>query len=719
MDIGSTDRANASSRRVTPSQMREGPIVRPMLALAAPMVAVLVAQTIVGVAETFYVGLLGTDALAGAALVFPLLMLMTMMANGGIGGGVASAIARATGAGRRGDADALVLHALILAIVFGACFTAAAIVFGPRLYAALGARSNVLALAVKYSTFIFAAAIPTWMTNLMAAALRGIGNVRVPALVTLLGTFVLVPLSPLFIFGYGPIPRFGIAGAGIAIAIYYLGATAFLLAYLASGRGGLTLRLARPQWRLFASILRVGLISAVGTLVANLTVVVLTGLIGQFGADAIAGYGAASRLDYVQIPFLFGLGTAVVTMVGVNVGAGQHLRARRIAWAGASIAALAAEMIGLAAAAFPASIVAGGAVATVAVVTVGAVAFASHKLEAPLVSPIPVVRTILVTAGSPGGPHYTGVVHARYESALGFRVAGKIAERMVDPGDRVRKGQALMRLDETDFSLALKAAHAAVEAARANSIQAASDEARRRKLVGEGWVTAQAYEQNKALSDATAAQLASALAQEKQVADQAGYAILQADADGVIMEVPSDPGQVVAAGQTVVRLAHDGSREAEIYLPEGSEREAGDPAVATLYARPNEGVPAILRELSAMADPATRTYRARYVLGGNGKTAPLGATVTVRLSQAKNGSVFDVPVGAVFDAGHGPSVWVVDPDTSSVAARTVTIERMGEERAAISSGLVPGERIVSLGAHLLKPGERVEIANSPLDTTTQ
>ena len=196
----------ASTRGIASVQMLGGAIVRPMMALAAPMVTVLVAQTLVGIAEAFYVGRLGTDKLAGATLVFPLTMLMTMMANGGIGGGVASAIARATGAGRRDDANALAWHAVVLALIFGSLFTAGAILLGPYLYVALGGRSEVLESAVTYSTFMFAASVPTWITNLMAASLRGVGNVKVPALVTLLGSALLVPLSPLLIFGLGPMP---------------------------------------------------------------------------------------------------------------------------------------------------------------------------------------------------------------------------------------------------------------------------------------------------------------------------------------------------------------------------------------------------------------------------------------------------------------------------------------------------------------------------------
>ena len=342
--------STAGARRLA---MLKGPVLPTMLRLAAPMVAVFVAQTFVSVAETWYVSFLGTDALAGVALVFPVLLLMTTMSNGGIGGGVASAIARATGAGRGEDADALVWHALVLAALFGAAFTAAALLFGPALYRALGGEGPALTAALTYSTFVFAGAVPIWMTNLMTSALRGVGNVRVPALVVLVGAAVLVPASPLLIFGLGPVPRLGVAGAGTAVAIYYLGATLVLLRYLAAGRGGLVLRRRRLEWRLFRAILGVGLLSALGTLQASLTIVLVTGAVGLFGIDALAGYGAASRLDTVLIPLMFGLGTAVVTMVGVNVGAGQQARARRIALTGALLAAGVTEAVGLVAAFAP------------------------------------------------------------------------------------------------------------------------------------------------------------------------------------------------------------------------------------------------------------------------------------------------------------------------------------------------------------------------------
>jgi len=333
--------------------MLQGPVLATMLKLAGPTIVVLLAQVAVGVAETFYVSYLGTEALAGVTLVFPILMLMTMMSNGAIGGGVAAAVARAIGAGRKDDADALGLHALLLAVVFGAIFTAATLLFGRMMYGALGGSGAVLDAALTYSAFVFAGAVPAWIVNLLAATLRGAGNVKLPALVTLVSAAVLVVLSPALIFGFGPVPRLGIAGAGTAVTAFNLAAAVALILYMRSGRSVLRLKPARLKRRLFADVLGVGLLSAVGTTQFNLTVLLVTGAVGLFGANALAGYGIASRLDYLLIPLLFGLGTAVVTMVGTNIGAGAMARARRIAWTGALLAALIAEAIGGLVAVFP------------------------------------------------------------------------------------------------------------------------------------------------------------------------------------------------------------------------------------------------------------------------------------------------------------------------------------------------------------------------------
>ncbi|KOX42662.1 RND transporter [Streptomyces purpurogeneiscleroticus] len=329
------------------------------------------------------------------------------------------------------------------------------------------------------------------------------------------------------------------------------------------------------------------------------------------------------------------------------------------------------------------------------------------------VSPEPPLVQIAEVVPSPGAvSRYTGVIRARTESNLGFRVGGKIFERLVDPGDRVRLGQPLMRLDRTDFTLALNAARASVDAARAQMIKAKADEERSRKLVSDGWTSKQTYDQNKGAADAAIAQFANAEAQASQIENQAGYAELKADADGVVMEVPSYPGEVVAAGQTVVKLARDGAREAEVFIPEGSRRAAQGEASATLYSEDAATYPARLRELSATADPATRTYRARYILSGDGEAAPLGATVTLQLkahAAVRTASV-EVPLAALLDQGRGTAVWRYDVATETVRPQMVQVARMGEERVEIVAGLNPGDRIVALGAHLLKADQKVRQA---------
>jgi putative MATE family efflux protein len=324
-----------------------GAILPTLLKLALPTMVVLIAQTAVNIAEAYYVGYLGTDALAGVAMVFPVFMLMTMMSNGGIGSGVASAVARAVGAGRKDDADALVLHAIIIAVIFGAAFMLGTIRGGPMLYRALGGQSEALNAALQYSNYLFAGAIPVWIVNLQAAALRGSGNVKVPAMVTLIGALVLIPASPLLIFGFGPVPRLGIQGAGIAFAVYYGGAMLFLLRYMASARAGLTFKFVPLQSRLFLDILKVGIPTAINAVLSNLTVILVTAAVGLFGTKALAAYGIASRLDYVMIPILFGLCTAVLTMVGVNIGAGQIARARKIAWTSSMVGLVLTGSIGL------------------------------------------------------------------------------------------------------------------------------------------------------------------------------------------------------------------------------------------------------------------------------------------------------------------------------------------------------------------------------------
>lgn len=335
--------------------MLRAPILPLLIKLALPTIIVLLVQAMVGVAETCFVSFLGTDALAGTTLVLPVLMLMQTMSNGGIGGGVASAIARAIGAGRKADADALVLHALVIAVGFGAAFSALELLAGRLLYHALGGTGDALAAALTYGHVVFGGACLVWAVSLLAAVLRGTGNVVVPAAVTLGSVFVVLPLSPVLIFGVGPIGGLGVAGAGVAVVVYYALALVVLVAYLRSGRSTVRLSLAGRQlaWRLFADILRTGGLAAIGTVQSNLTVMLVTGIVGLFGIPALAGYGIASRLDYLLIPAIFGLGSAALTMVGTNIGAGEIKRAERIVWISAAVAAALTETVGLAAALFP------------------------------------------------------------------------------------------------------------------------------------------------------------------------------------------------------------------------------------------------------------------------------------------------------------------------------------------------------------------------------
>ena len=333
----------------------EGPIASTLVRLAAPNMLVMLAQTAVGLVETYFVGKLGTDALAGVALVFPVVMLMQMMSAGAMGGGISSAIARALGGGRRADADALALHALIIGLVFGLSFTVALLGGGRALYTAMGGGGAALTAALTYSGVIFAGAILVWLFNSLANVIRGTGNMATPAIVTCAGVVVLIPLSPCLIFGLGPLPRLGVAGGAVAVVIYYAIGSIVLAGYLRSSRSlvRLTLRGIRLRWALFREILRVGLVAALITVQTNLTIVIATGIVGTFGAAAIAGYGTGSRLEYLLIPLVFGLGGPLVAMVGTNIGAGLHERALRVAWIGAAIATGLCELIGLAAAALP------------------------------------------------------------------------------------------------------------------------------------------------------------------------------------------------------------------------------------------------------------------------------------------------------------------------------------------------------------------------------
>jgi putative MATE family efflux protein len=350
--------AGAESKRPVAALTRrllEGPVAPTLLRLAAPNVLVMLLQATVSTLDGVFVGWLGGGALAGVSLVFPLIMLMQTMSAGGMGGGVASAVARALGAGRREDANALVLHALLIALGMAALFTTGALWAGPALYRAMGGRGETLTSALAYSNVIFGGAAAYWLFNTLGSLVRGTGNMVLPAAAMTAGALVYLGLSPALIMGWGPFPRLGVAGAAAASLVSFTLGSLILLAHLASGRSlvRLSLRPRRLRPALFWEILRVGAPGSLNTVMTNLTIVIVTALVGPFGAPALAGYGMGARLEYLQIPIVFGLGSALVTMVGTNVGAGRLARAERVAWVGAGLAAGITGSLGLLGALFP------------------------------------------------------------------------------------------------------------------------------------------------------------------------------------------------------------------------------------------------------------------------------------------------------------------------------------------------------------------------------
>ena len=342
--------------------------------------------------------------------------------------------------------------------------------------------------------------------------------------------------------------------------------------------------------------------------------------------------------------------------------------------------------------------------ATLAIPAKEASAARDPRQESPMVSLVTAARV----SGSERG--FTGIIGARVQSNLGFRVAGKIVERLVNAGEQVKAGQPLMRIDETDLRLAVTAKRNAVAAARASVVQTEADERRYATLVSNGWASRQRYEQARAALDTANAQLASAEADALVAENEATYSVLVADADGTVVEALGEPGQVVSAGQTVIRLAQAGPREAVVSLPETIRPVIGSLAEASLYGSDGRRHTAHLRQLSDSADVQTRTYEARYVLDGEAATAPLGATVTIRLASEASQPEVQVPLGAMLDDGRKTGVWVFDRVTSTVHFLPVKLVRVTSETAVIS-GLSSGDPVVSLGAHLLQEGARVRTAS--------
>lgn len=325
----------------------------------------------------------------------------------------------------------------------------------------------------------------------------------------------------------------------------------------------------------------------------------------------------------------------------------------------------------------------------------------------------PLVRVGTVSTSMQAERSFTGIVAARVQSDLAFRVPGKVLERLVDTGQTVKRGQPLLRIDATDLRLALRAREEAVAAAKALARQTAEDEARDRSLVSAGTVSASAYDSAKAAAEAARAELNAAQALADVARNELGYAVLFADADGVVVETLAEPGQVVGAGQIVARVAHAGRREAIVELPETLRPSIGSTGHATLYGNAITGT-AKLRQLSNAANRQTRTFEARYVLDDDLANAPLGSTISIQISAGPSTATLHVPVGAILDRGLGPGVWLIDGEKPTVSWRAVRIAALDDESASVIGNLAAGDRVVALGAHLLHEGDRVRLAASEI-----
>ena len=267
------------------------PLVPTLVRMAAPNILVMAVQTSIGLIETYFVSMLGTDALAGMALVFPVVMLVQMLSAGGMGGGIQSVVSRTLGAGRQADAGVLAWHAAALGLGLGLATSLVALPFGPSLYALMGGSGGSLRAATTYASIVFGAAVLIWLFNALSAVIRGTGNMTLPAIVTCLGAVVLIPLSPALIFGWGPFPQLRVAGGGVAFAAYYAAGSAVFVAYIWSGRGILrpSWRMPRLAWAPSREILRIGLLSGIASVTSNITVIAATGFVGAAGPAAVAG----------------------------------------------------------------------------------------------------------------------------------------------------------------------------------------------------------------------------------------------------------------------------------------------------------------------------------------------------------------------------------------------------------------------------------------------
>jgi putative MATE family efflux protein len=346
------ERAGSAARFFGPvsrREMLEGSYLPIMVKLAGPNALVLTMQALLNLSDVFFIGPLGAEAIAAVTIVSAINLLIAALANSGIGGGVASAMARAVGSGDSRQISRLPAQAVYLAIGFGSLIAAGNYCFGPMLFRPLGASTDVvLQLAIQYASITITGAPLVWLSSLLAAAIRGSGNPHVSARAAIAAALVALPSSPILIYGAGPIPPMGLVGAGLSFIVYQCCLLTFLLRHLLPEHSFPRLTFAPFDLPSARSILRVGGWSMLSIIQSNATALILTSVVSTFGYQAVAGYGIALRLDFILTPLIFGLGAAVQTLSSASLGAGNVARARSIAWTGVLLATVTTEVMGLA-----------------------------------------------------------------------------------------------------------------------------------------------------------------------------------------------------------------------------------------------------------------------------------------------------------------------------------------------------------------------------------
>jgi putative MATE family efflux protein len=316
---------------------------------ALPNMGAMLATALAAVAETSYVGRFGSPALAGMALVFPFVMLQTMLSAGAMGGGVSSAISRALGAGEPARANALAVHALWIALAMGTIYLLLMELFGSALLSALGGKGEALAQALAYSEVAFSGSIFAWIVNTLASVIRGSGNMKVPSATLFALSIAQVLVGGALGLGWGPLPALGMRGVAAGSVVAYAAGAAYLWIHLSSGRArvGLPIRRTPIDKKQLKDIFRVGAVACISPFQSVLTILVLTRLVAEFGTNALAGYGIGTRLEFLLIPIAFAIGVASVPLVGMAIGAGNIKRARQAAWTAASVATVLLGVLGL------------------------------------------------------------------------------------------------------------------------------------------------------------------------------------------------------------------------------------------------------------------------------------------------------------------------------------------------------------------------------------